>query len=102
MLSLNACARWNSRAFASLTTRGDGLLCLSYYSKKCLRSGAIVYQQRLDSGVQRGNGTEQPLRIGLFRAIENLVDGAALDNLAGLHHTDAVRQIADNVQIVCD
>ncbi len=47
-------------------------------------------------------GGEQRLRIGMLRRGENLLDGAVLDDLAVLHHADALRDLAHDAEIVGD
>lgn len=48
------------------------------------------------------DGTEQFLRVGVIGRVDNLVSVTRLDNLAGLHHGDAVADVADDGHVVAD
>ena len=49
-----------------------------------------------------GHRVEQPARVGMHRAVEDLVDGARLHDATGVHHADVVGQPRDHRQVVGD
>ena len=51
-------------------------------------------------GAGQRDGAEQTLRVGVAHAVEDVLDRAALDRLAGIHDGDAVAGLQDQPQIV--
>src|ERR1700678_692288 len=52
--------------------------------------------------IDAGVGVDQLFRVGMDGSIEDLVSGARLDEIAAIHHPDAVRDHLDHRQAVTD
>src|SRR5215207_3801198 len=53
-------------------------------------------------GVGNGHGRDEPLRVVLLRVAEHLLARATLDELAVLHHRDAVGEGVDDGEVMAD
>src|SRR5688572_10414017 len=53
-------------------------------------------------GIGHGHGRDEPLRVGIGRAAQDLVTRADLDELAQVHDRDPVREDVDHRQVVTD
>lgn len=49
-----------------------------------------------------GNSVEQRLGVGVLRPVKYIRDIAGFDNLANIHHRDAVTDMPDNAEIMRD
>ena len=59
-------------------------------------------RQRHFVGVQARRRQQKTLRVGMLRRVEYLRNGSGFDDLTGIHHGHAMRDLRDNTQIVRD
>ena len=72
---------------------------------RCCRFGGwpgMVARRRASSSSSRGIEREQPARVGVLRAAEDVAHRPGLDDAARIHHQHAVAEPGDDAEIVGD
>ena len=85
-------------------TEADGLGPVFRHRRRPVRGGtfAVGPALGLPLRVGDGRGQEQPLGVGVLRVAGDLGAVARLDDLALVHHRDAVAEVAHHVEVVGD